>query len=467
MRTIPLLLLAVALAGPLGTAAPAQDIAAMEQQMIRVAEQARQSVVRVSADRSWPPMGGEVFTTSYSGVVWDAEGRIVTAADAVVGAKTVRIETVDGKVLDANVLGMDELTNTAIVKADPKALKPISVGKSADVKVGSWVFAIGNPFGLSGSVSLGIVSGVNRRIDRDGRALWNMIQITAPINPGDTGGAVVNSRGELIGIIHSTYGRAPSVEGLWHGPGIHHRGLTRSAVGAEGINFVMPVDAIAPIAAQLAKYGEVRRGWLGVGMKTISADLPADERQNQTAGVIVVRVLPQSPAIQAGIQIGDVLTSYNGKPLSDSGQLGQWVGETEPAQQVEIKGIRKGEAKSFQVRIGRAPQSDNDYQRILGDLVPLLNKDWLGVFVDDGAPKPVQGEETPAGAVVVSVVPGSPAERMGLLGGDVIVKLNEKEIHSALELKDALVSGQPTKVAGGEYRVEVLRNGKRVSMSSP
>ncbi|MEW6359219.1 MAG: trypsin-like peptidase domain-containing protein [Planctomycetota bacterium] len=466
MKQLQICSFVMALAAVLVAGAVAQDITAMEDHMAKIAETARQSVVRVSAERAWPETGDAVFTTSYSGVIWDSDGHIVTAAEAVLGAGRVKIETLDGKRLDAKVLGADEATNTAVVETDAKDLKPILLGDSSKMKVGHWVLAIGNPFGFMGSVSHGIVSGVERQIERDGQALWNMIQITAPINPGDTGGAVVNSRGELIGIIHSTYGRAPSVESFWLGTSIRRHPIASSTVGGEGINFVMPVNMVKPIFEQVVKHGEVRRGWLGVAIKTITAYTSAEERQGQEAGVIVVRVLADSPAIKAGIEPGDVLTNCDGQPVRSAPQLVQMATHTEPGKTVEIKGWRGGKPMAFSVTVAPAPKPKLDFHEMMSDLMPLFPAGWLGVHVENLGPGQAGGPAALPGAVVVEVLPGSPAERMGLLRGDVIVKLNDKDIHDALELRQGVLLRPPEDIAKGVFRLEVMREGKKVSMSS-
>jgi len=465
-RTSLLLLAAGLLTAPLLDAV-GQDITVMEQHMVKIAGDARQAVVCVSARRGWPePDGKAIFSTSHSGVVWDADGHILTAAEAVFGAKAVTVETVNGREFEATVVGADDQTNTAIIKADPKGLRPLAQGTSADLRIGHWVLAIGNPFGFSGSVSLGIVSGVDRRIEWDGRPIWGMIQITAPINPGDTGGAVVNSRGQLVGIIHSTFGRAPSIESLHIGPDAFGRGAVTSALAAESINFVMPVDTVKPIAAQLIRHGEVRRGWLGVGVETITRRTPEADRQGREKGVVVVRVLADSPAEAAGILPDDVLTDYHGKAIEGGGQLIQMVGNTAPNEKVTIQGVRGGKPTPFTVTIGKAPQAKTSYRRMIGDLVPFFTKGWLGVHVENVTAEHADALKIEHGALVVSVLPGSPAQEMGVLIGDVIVKLNNQEVRDALGLRSAVLSRGPDEISEGVFKLEIVRKGERLSVSS-
>ncbi|NOZ19927.1 MAG: PDZ domain-containing protein [Planctomycetes bacterium] len=466
MKRSLLFSLVILLTAVLTAGATAQDIKAMEQHMATIAETVRQSIVRVSAERSWPKTGGEPFTASYSGVIWDDDGHIVTAAEAALGVAKVRVETVDGRCFDAKVLGVDDVTNTAVIQADVKDLKPLPHGDSSTVRIGHWVLAVGNPFGFMGSVSYGIVSGVGRQIERNGKPLWNMIQITAPINPGDTGGAVVNSRGEMIGMIHSTYGRAPSMESFWLGTGLRRHHVASSTVAAEGINFAMPINTLKPIVEQVIQHGEVRRGWLGVAIQTITPAMSEPKRQGLDTGVVVARVLADSPAVKAGIEPGDALTLYDGQDIKSTAQLIQMVTATRPGKSVEIKGRRAGNPVSFSVTVDQAPKSKPDFQAMMDDLMPLFPNGWLGVHVENVTPEHGGKPDVPHGAVVVEVLPGSPAERMGLSSGDVILKLNDKEIHNALELKQRVLSRSPEDIANGVFKMEVQREGKRVSISS-
>jgi serine protease Do len=293
-----------------------------------------------------------------------------------------------------------------------------------------------------------------------------MIQITAPINPGDTGGAVVNSRGQLIGIIHSTYGRAPSMESLYVGPGAFSRRMAASTMAAESINFVMPIDTVKPIAAQLIRHGEVCRGWLGVGIQTITEDTPEDDRQGQDKGVVVVRVLADSPAEAAGILPDDVLIDYNGKKVESAGQLIQMVGNTAPDETVKIQAVRAGKATPFAVTIGKAPKAETSYQRMIGDLVPFFANGWLGVHAESVTKAHADALKIEHGALVVSVLPGSPAQEMGVLTGDVIVRLNNRDIHDAFGLRSAVLSRKPRDIADGVFELEIVRKGERISMSS-
>jgi len=461
----PVVFVLALLAGCAG--AFAQQLLELERQLVRICEEARASVVSVAAHREWLGVSGGSYRTSYSGVVWDNQGHIVTVAAAVINADSVQVTTLDGEKFPAKIVGVDERSDTALLRVKSQELKPVRIGKSEDVKVGSFIVTIGNPFGLRGSVCTGIVSGLNRRVERGDYPLYGMIQITAPINPGDAGGAVLNSRGELIGIVHSTFGRAPSFSGmcivlrnLMTGIDARHTALTQ--IAAEGINFAMPVDAVKPIVKQLAKHGRVRRSWLGVAVRTVRRDIPAEERQNASFGVLVIKVMRNSPAFKAGIEPGDVITHLDEKLVTDVEQFARAISLQEAGRVINLRAIHEGKPVVYKVAVEEEPEHLEKYVRRMEELSILLESGLAGADIRDLTPSVVEKFHINGGVLVANVVPDSPADCAGVRAGDVITYFGGRRVRNRAELLKALRESLRRSPEQGEFRIEIYRNGKKV-----
>jgi len=448
--------------------AQAQNAVSLEQRMIGICERVRPSVVCIEAKPKWAGKFGGSETTYYSGVVFDRNGHILTMFQAVHGASEIVVRTCDGRRLPGNIIGVDDRTDTAIVKVEDESLRPIPIGSSKDVKVGSWVLAVGNPFGLICSVSYGIVSGTDRTVETGDYPLYGMIQITAPVNPGDTGGAVVNSRGELIGIIHSTFGRGPSFLGmghaLWAAPHVPLRTpFDGSPIAAEGINFAAPIDRVKHVAEQLIKHGKPHRGWLGVGIRSVTPEMSEEERQSATHGVMVVKVLRDSPASRAGLQPGDVITDIEGESIRDVKHAVDVISNSDAGREVEIALIRGGEQAKLRATLSTEPEHPEEYVRPLRELAHFLRDGLLGAELRDLTPPVSQDLGVEKGVLVVSVLPDSPADLSGLCPGDVITKAGGQPIATRDDLvrimRERLRAGAAT-----EFGMEVSRNGKKVTI---
>ena len=464
--------LAVVLAMALGSMRPAKaDPFEMEAQFIKVHETARQSVVMVTTKHSrgsWgvdqmamtpdsrrgaPFIPGFVSAT-YSGVVYDASGRILTVASAVENADEVEVTTWDGRRQKAELVGADDRTGVGVLKVSDPALKPLPFADASELKVGSCILVIGNPFGLRGSMSCGIVSGLQRRIQGNDGALKGMIQITAPINPGDAGGAVLDLRGRLVGLVHSTYGRAPSLESLMYMAGEGRQmiggGAPESPMSAEGINFVTPIAEARSAADEIIKTGAVTRGWVAMRIEGL-----AD-------GVRVAAVLPDGPADKAGIQPNDRVVAVNDRPVKDVDDVVDLISHSVIGSQVQIKLLRDDREVSVGVTVAKQPQTDEAYRSLLREVSPLLGQGGrLGVLVQDLPPDMAEYLKAPAtGALVVTVAAGSPAERSGIHGHDVIVSLDGQAIGSAADLRRAVSRSKPDRTV----RLELYRDGAKTSV---
>ncbi|MBI2919821.1 MAG: trypsin-like peptidase domain-containing protein [Planctomycetes bacterium] len=392
---------------------PAQEarpraIAEFEDAVAALAEKARPSLVRIAGhyqfgDEDQKKDPDFYVSNEFSGVIYSAEGHVITVASAVRGAK--RIEVILGGDLqfEAETVGIDDLTNLAVVKFDPGAAKlaPVKFGDSDAVKPGHFVLAVGNPYGLSGSLSHGMVSGIRRSVGGGVSTLVGLMQITAPINPGDAGGLAVNSRGELIGILSSTFQRASAFddwdqlfeefkEGFdWdrfrkelkknEGSANLPKDLQelverlmedrkkalakrRSAgmrfpgeqLGAEGINFVTPSNTVKKVADALIRSGKVERGFLGIRVAPVEPALRKHLEIPPGRGVLVVIVTRGSPAAEAGLEMWDVVLSVDGQDIADIETLAELVMSKTGGETVTIKLLREKKELELKATIGKS-----------------------------------------------------------------------------------------------------------------
>ncbi len=416
-------ILAIALLTAVSGFAQEGGLAAFEDQFVRVVEQARPSVVAVTSrfrveieedtdlEEEGKSATSEVdeWQTTYSGVILDGTGRIVTVASAVAGAHEIEVRLHDDRVLPARVLGTDAKSNLAVIQVDAAGLTPSRFAAELP-RVGSWVVAIGNPFGLSGSVAYGIVSGIHRTIGAGERVYSDMIQTTAPVNPGDAGGLVVNLRGEMVGLTCSTFQRATSIANLqetmkrWsrefdfkamfedlmqgraakegepkEGEESRTDGMDRfwrrlfsrdrmprpeggtmswsqgndAPLGAEGINFLVPVARVKEISDTLVAKGSVPRAFLGLRVSPIDPALRAHLGIVEGDGVLVVGVAPESPAGHAGLQIHDVLLALGAQAVQGLADLESAMIRNVPGSSVEVKIVRHGKPATISVVLGK------------------------------------------------------------------------------------------------------------------
>src|SRR5476651_632485 len=270
-----------------------------------------------------PDLGsrGHLFQSAGSGVIFDAQkGYILTNAHVVENATAITVTLQDGRDVEAEVVGRDAPSDIAVLKVKPEGLTQLSLGDSAKVEVGDFVVAIGNPFGLQHTVTSGIISALSRTgINPDGYE--DFIQTDASINPGNSGGALVNLRGELVGINSAI--------------------LSRSG-GNIGIGFAIPVNMAKGVMDQLIKYGQVKRGVLGVNIYNVTPDIAKEFGLNESSGALVAGVSPGSAAERAGIKTGDIITSINGAAMRDAGELRNTIGMLRVGDKVEIAFLRDG-----------------------------------------------------------------------------------------------------------------------------
>jgi serine protease Do len=357
-----------------------------------------------------PRQGPRRMQGSGSGVIISAEGYILTNNHVVDGAQEVIVTMADQQTHKAKVVGRDPKTDLAVLKIDAKASLPVApMGSSTDLKVGDWVVAVGNPFGLSHTVTAGIVSAKGRVIGAG--PYDDFIQIDAPINPGNSGGPLFNMQGEMVGI------------------------NTAIIASGQGIGFAIPVDLAKPLIPQLVKTGEVARGYLGVSIQSITPELAQALKLEERQGALVSEVVQGSPAAKAGIRQGDVIVGFNGETIDEARDLPAVVAKTPVGEDVTVTLRRDGNTQQVPVTMGKLP-SEKGASAESSQITP---SQW-GIQLQDLTPQVARqhGLTETSGVLVLGVQPGSPAERAGLRRGDIIREVNRQAVHSVQELRDAI-----------------------------
>jgi serine protease Do len=358
------------------------------------------------------------MTSMGSGFVIDPSGIIVTNNHVVEGAEVIEVRFQDDTILKAELVGRDPKTDVAVIRVKPeKPLPVVSFGDSDKLRVGEWVLAIGNPFGLGGSVSLGIVSARNRDINAG--PYDDFIQTDAAINKGNSGGPLFNLKGEVMGINTAIF--SPSG-------------------GSVGIGFSVPSNTVKNVISQLIEYGETRRGWLGVKIQSVTEDIAESLNLDSPRGALVSDVTPTGPAEAAGIQPGDVIIEFNGRPIASMRDLPKIVAETPIGEKVPVKVLRKGEELSLSAEVGRLEDgeklaesgqgADKDKSApavvtVLGMTVSSMTEELRTQYAIDKDLK---------GAVVTEVAKEGPAADKRLEPGDVITEAGEQEVQGAADI---------------------------------
>jgi serine protease Do len=344
------------------------------------------------------PPGGFEQRGVGSGFVMNREGYILTNNHVVEDADQIKVKLANGKEFEGKVVGRDPKTDLALIKINaPSDLQPLTLGNSDDLKVGSWVVAVGSPFGLEQTVTAGIVSAKGRVIGSG--PYDNFIQTDASINPGNSGGPLVNMKGEVVGI------------------------NTAIIASGQGIGFAIPINMAKEIAPQLQEKGHVTRGWLGVGIQEVTPELAKSFGLKEKKGALVAEVVSGSPAEKAGIEQGDVIVEFDGKEVTESKDLPRIVASTPVGKAVPIKLSRSGKFLDRQVKVGEMEEKTEVVKT-------HSTKKSLGITVQNVTPEIAKGlglkKET--GVVVTRVEPGSPAADAGIQTGDVIHEVNRKQV---------------------------------------
>jgi Do/DeqQ family serine protease len=362
-----------------------------------------------------------------SGVIVDAaRGLVLTNHHVVKGAQEISVTLKDRRQFRATLVGSDPGTDIALLRIPAESLTAVRIGDSDAINVGDFVVAIGNPFGVGQTVTSGIISAVGRSLT--GAAGYEeFIQTDASINPGNSGGALVNLRGELIGINTAIIGPANV-----------------------GIGFAVPSNMARAVVDQIVKYGEVRRGRVGVTTQDVTPDLARRNNLPVNEGAYVESVEAKSPAEQGGLQPRDVVIAVNGRPVRTSGELRNRVGLTPVGEEIDLRVLRGGATRDLKVRIGDSAQAMAD---IPGEAIPQL----AGARVANMSPDmPLYGKLD--AAVVTNVERGSAAFQSGLRRGDVIYGIGRTRVRNVDELFTALRNSEPP------LRISLVRGDTRLAL---
>jgi serine protease Do len=363
-----------------------------------------------------PPEDQPKMTSMGSGFVIDASGIIVTNNHVVEGAESIEVHFHDDTILKAELVGRDPKTDLAVIRVKPKGPLPtVAFGDSDKLRIGDWVMAIGNPFGLGGSVSLGIVSARNRDINAG--PYDDFIQTDAAINKGNSGGPLFSLRGEVMGI---------------------NTAIFSPTGGSVGIGFAVPSNTAKTVVAQLIQYGETRRGWLGVKIQSVTDDIAESMNLERARGALVADVTPTGPADKAGIEPGDIIIEFNGRPVNSMRDLPKIVAETEIGKKVPVKVLRRGKEVAVMAEVGRLEDGEKLAQAsptqnpaapavvtVLGMTVSTLTDELRARYFID---KDIKG------AIITEVAKDGPAAEKRLEPGDVITEAGEKEVLGAADI---------------------------------
>ena len=352
-----------------------------------------------------------------SGFFISPDGYAVTNNHVVDNAKSVQVTTDDGAAYSAQVVGTDPKTDLALIKVEAKDAKPFAYVKFAEhaPRVGDWVLAVGNPFGLGGTVTAGIVSAGDR--DIGGNSYGDYLQIDAPINKGNSGGPAFNMNGNVIGVNTAIY--SPSG-------------------GSVGIGFDIPADTAKEVIAQLKAKGYVAHGFLGVQVQPVTPGIAESLGMKQPAGAMVDEPQPGSPAAKAGIETGDVITAVNGAPIKTARDLARTVGMMAPDTAVKLDILRKGEVKTLTVTLGKLP-NERQAKAETEQAGPAKAVPHLGLTVAPASAFAGAGDK---GVVVTGVDPDGPAAQQGIEIGDIILDVGGQAIANVGDVRNALAEAK-------------------------
>jgi len=354
----------------------------------------------------------ELFNTESlgSGFVISPDGFILTNHHVVKGADEIVVRMSDRREYVAALIGSDKATDVALIKIDANDLPTVNLGSASDLKVGEWVLAIGSPFGFDHSVTAGIVSAKGRSLPTENYVPF--IQTDVAINPGNSGGPLFNLDGEVVGVNSQIYSRTG---------------------GFMGLSFAIPIEVAMNVADQLRTKGKVSRGWLGVLIQDVTRDLAESFGMDQPMGALVAKVIDDSPAERAGIQVGDVIVGFNGKEVQRSSQLPPMVGAANIDHSAKVELLRNGERQTLEVNIGELPEEAMQaaappQEKEEG---PTGQEQRFGLTVSDLTPEQRTELAVDKGGVYVEEVRPGVAAVAGIQSGDVILMLNNRPVDTA------------------------------------
>jgi serine protease Do len=368
------------------------------------------------------PQGKQTITGEGSGFFISPDGYAVTNNHVVDHAKTVQVTTDDGTVYKAKVIGTDSKTDLALIKVESNKALPYVKFAEHDPRIGDWVVAVGNPFGLGGTVTAGIVSARGRDIGSG--PYDDYIQIDAPINKGNSGGPAFNVNGNVIGVNTAIF--SPSG-------------------GSVGIGFDIPANTVKTVVAQLKEHGFVNRAWLGVQIQPVTADIADSLGLKKAEGALVDQPQPGSPAVKAGIVAGDVITAVNGTPVKDSRDLARKIGMMAPNTTIKLTLLQKGDLKTMDLTLGKMP-NEQTAKAETNSKTSENGVPHLGLTLAPASDVAGAGGK---GVAVVGVDPDGPAAERGFQTGDIILDVGGKSVANATDVRKAITEAR----TGGKHDV--------------
>lgn len=340
-----------------------------------------------------------------SGFIISADGYVLTNNHVVADAEEIIVRLPDRSELQATLVGADPRTDVALLKVEGSGLPVVKLGKSAELKAGEWVLAIGSPFGFDHTVTAGIVSATGRNLPSESYVPF--IQTDVAINPGNSGGPLFNLQGEVVGINSQIF--------------------TRSG-GFMGLSFAIPIDMAMDVSDQLRVDGKVNRGWLGVVIQEVNRDLAESFGLERPAGALVAQVIDGGPAAKGGLRVGDVILNVNGTAIEMSADLPHLIGAIKPEGVARLGIVREGKRQELNITVGALPAEGEELASATKPSEKSSNR--LGVKVSELTPEQKRSLDLSGGVVITEVLSG-PASMIGLRPGDVITHLNNQAIESA------------------------------------
>lgn len=388
-----------------------------------------------------PPSDRKVSSLGSGFVIDGKEGLVVTNNHVIDGADEIVVNFHDGSKLKVDkVLGRDNKTDIALLKVTPKKeLTAVKFGSSGTIKVGDWVMAIGNPFGLGGTVTVGIISAKQRDINAG--PYDDFLQTDAAINKGNSGGPLFNMDGDVVGV---------------------NTAIISPTGGSIGIGFAVPADTVTTVVEQLKQFGQVKRGWLGVKIQSISDDIAESLGVPENMGALVAGVTPDSPASRAGLEAGDVILKFDGKDVSTMRGLPKIVAQTPIGKTVEVEVLRQGEHKTLTSEVGvlddeedkpepqdeKKPEEPQPTPSLLGLTLKPLSEEMRSRFGFDPKVK---------GLLVMDIDPNSPAASKNIKAGDVITEAQQEQVTQVADIEKAI---EKVKKTGGKTVLLLVEDAK-------
>ncbi len=376
-----------------------------------------------------PGQGGQEYKSQSlgSGFIISQDGYILTNAHVISEADEVLVKLSDKREFKAKIIGADKRTDVALIKIEAANLPKVTIGDPNMLKVGEWVAAIGSPFGLENTMTAGIVSAKGRALPQENFVPF--IQTDVAINPGNYGGPLFNLRGEVVGINSQIYSRSG---------------------GSMGLSFSIPIDVAIDISNQLKSTGKITRGWLGIAIQELTKDLSESFGMKNTNGALIAGVEKNGPADKGGLEAGDVITKFDGKPIVVSSDLPRAVGSTKPGKLVPVEIIRKGATKTLNVGVGEMP-TDITEAAVPNKSMPKAEANKIGLTLKELTPQQKRKLNGKNGLLVIESA--GVAAQAGIRRGDVVLGLNNSETQS-VDLFNKQINAVPV---GKTVAILVLR----------